>query len=71
MSINDEKLLLYSMGVRNNKIDGDLNLWLTNTLMQSLPDNLTVHGNINHTNTPSLVKDNLPSTLVVKGKIIY
>jgi hypothetical protein len=42
---------------------------LTGTKITSLPDNLTVGGNLWLEDTPNLDKDNLPSSLVVKGEI--
>jgi hypothetical protein len=51
----------------NLSVGGSLNLgW---TLIASLPDNLTVGGDLWLSRTPNLDKDNLPSSLVVKGKI--
>jgi hypothetical protein len=47
------------------------NLDLRSTPITSLPDNLTVGGYLHLGDTPNLDKDNLPSSLVVKGEIIY
>jgi hypothetical protein len=51
----------------NLTVHGDLGL--SRTQIQSLPDNLTVTGDLDLTSTPNLDKDNLPSSLVVKGEI--
>ncbi len=85
--VNLEKVL-HSKGVRNNKIDGTLNLSgtpitslpdnlivggnldLTRTQITSLPDNLTVGEDLYLIGTQYLDKNNLPSSLVVKGDII-
>ena len=107
IQVNSEKVL-HSKGVRNNKIDGDLNLrdtkitslpdnltvggyldlkntpitslpdnltvgddlYPSGTKITSLPDNLTVGGNLYLRRTQYLDKNNLPSSLVVKGNII-
>jgi hypothetical protein len=53
----------------NLRVGGDL--YLHYTKITSLPDNLRVGGDLNLRDTPNLDKDNLPSSLVVKGKIIY
>jgi len=42
---------------------------LTGTKITSLPDNLTVGGNLWLEDTPNLDKNNLPSSLAVKGRI--
>jgi hypothetical protein len=42
---------------------------ITGTKITSLPDNLKVGGSLWLRNTPNLDKNNLPSSLVVKGKI--
>ena len=47
------------------------NLYLARTKIKSLPDNLTVHGDLWLGFTPNLDKNNLPSSLVVKGEIKY
>ena len=65
----DSEKILHSKGVRNNKIDWSLNL--NDTPITSLPDNLTVQGSLDLNDTPNLDKDNLPSSLVVKGGIKY
>ena len=65
--VNSEKVL-HSKGVRNNKIDRNLNL--KSTPITSLPDNLTVGGSLYLIGTQYLDKNNLPSSLVVKGDII-
>ena len=44
-------------------------LSLSRTQITSLPDNLTVGGNLWLARTKITSKDNLPSSLVVKGKI--
>jgi hypothetical protein len=53
----------------NLSVGGYLNL--QGTSITSLPDNLTVHGDLRLAGTPNLDKDNLPSSLVVKGEICY
>jgi len=45
-------------------------LWLDGTPITSLGNNLTVGGELDLTSTPNLDKDNLPSSLVVKGGIL-
>ena len=52
----------------NLKVGGNLNLTGTPTIT-ALPDNLKVGGNLWINSTPNLDKDNLPSSLVVKGEI--
>ena len=44
-------------------------LYLTDTPITALPDNLKVSGHLWINSTPNLDKDNLPSSLVVKGEI--
>jgi hypothetical protein len=51
----------------NLKVIGHLSL--NGTKITSLPDNLTVQGDLWLGVTPNLDKDNLPSSLVVKGEI--
>ena len=46
------------------------NLYLGGAPITSLPDNLTVGGTLNLNGTQYLDKNNLPSSLVVKGDII-
>ena len=53
----------------NLTVHGDLDL--AGTQITALPDNLTVGGHLILKDTPNLDKNNLPSSLVVKGKIIY
>ncbi len=53
----------------NLKVGGNLSLGYTQ--ITSLPDNLTVGGGLYLEDTPNLDKDNLPSSLVVKGEIKY
>ena len=45
-------------------------LYLSHTQIASLPDNLTVGGDLYINGTQYLDKNNLPSSLVVKGDII-
>ena len=52
----------------NLTVHGDLGL--SGTKITSLPDNLTVGGNLYLRRTQYLDKNNLPSSLVVKGNII-
>jgi hypothetical protein len=51
----------------NLTVGGDLDLY--DTPITSLPDNLTVGEDLYIGRTPNLDKDNLPSSLVVKGGI--
>ena len=51
----------------NLTVQGSLNI--SDTQIKSLPDNLTVHGDLYLGFTPNLDKNNLPSSLAVKGKI--
>ena len=51
----------------NLRVGGDLNL--SDTPITSLPDNLRVGGRLWLDGTPDLDKNNLPSSLVVKGSI--
>ena len=44
-------------------------LYLSGTPITALPDNLKVSGHLWINSTPNLDKDNLPSSLVVKGEI--
>ena len=53
----------------NLTVHGTLNL--RRTPITALPDNLKVGGNLWINSTPNLDKDNLPSSLVVKGNIRY
>jgi len=46
-------------------------LSLSDTKITSLPDNLKVGWGLNLANTPNLDKNNLPSSLAVKGDIEY
>jgi hypothetical protein len=46
-------------------------LYLSDTPITSLPDNLKVGEYLYLNDTPNLDKDNLPSSLVVKGEIKY
>ena len=47
------------------------NLDLSGTQITALPDNLTVHGDLWINSTPNLDTNNLPSSLVVNGEIMY
>ena len=53
----------------NLKVGG--NLYLGGTQITALPDNLTVHGDLWINSTPNLDTNNLPSSLVVNGEIMY
>ena len=53
----------------NLKVSG--NLYLGGTQITALPDNLTVHGDLWINSTPNLDTNNLPSSLVVNGEIMY
>jgi len=53
----------------NLKVSGDL--YLGGTQITALPDNLTVHGDLWINSTPNLDTNNLPSSLVVNGEIMY
>ena len=46
-------------------------LYLNGTPITALPDNLKVGGNLWINSTPNLDTNNLPSSLVVKGEIMY
>ena len=62
-----EKLIL--QGKEVPKVIGDL--YLMRTPITALPDNLTVHGDLWINSTPNLDTNNLPSSLVVNGEIMY
>ena len=62
-----EKLIL--QGKEVTEVIGDL--YLSGTQITALPDNLKVSGHLWINSTPNLDKDNLPSSLVVKGNIRY
>ena len=53
----------------NLKVGGAL--YLGGTQITALPDNLTVHGDLWINSTPNLDTNNLPSSLVVNGEIMY
>ena len=53
----------------NLTVHGDL--YLSGTPITALPDNLKVGGNLWIDSTPNLDTNNLPSSLVVNGEIMY
>jgi len=63
----DEAKKLLLQGKEVTKVIGELDL--TDTSITSLPDNLSVKGDLYLSDTPDLDKNRLPSSLVVKGKI--
>jgi hypothetical protein len=67
--IGDLNLGLTKIKLLPNNLTVGGDLYLRGTPITSLPDNLTVGGGLSLIGTPNLDKDNLPSSLVVKGKI--
>ena len=65
----DEAKELILQGKEVTKVIGTL--YLSGTPITALPDNLTVHGDLWINSTPNLDTNNLPSSLVVNGEIMY